>query len=70
MHHPDKDIRAAIEYAESKGFRLRKGRGHAWAILYCHFADRSGCRMSIWSTPRNPRAHADDIRRFVDDCPH
>ncbi|HIE30439.1 TPA: hypothetical protein EYP66_24535 [Candidatus Poribacteria bacterium] len=28
------------------------------------------CRVRVMSTPRNPEAHARDIRRYVDRCPH
>ena len=34
--HPDKHIREAVNYALSKGWRLKKGgsRAHAWGRLY------------------------------------
>ena len=68
--HPDKDIEAAMAYAESRGWvYVRKG-GHAWGILRCSFRGRDGHQFPVWSTPRNPAAHAKDLRREVDKCPH
>ena len=73
--HPKKEIQAAIEYAESKGWRIEAsgGSGHAWGQMYCPFNDddcRCGefCIASIWSTPRSPGNHAKQIRRVVDKC--
>ena len=31
---------------------------------------RAGCRLHVWSTPRNPFAHAKDLRRDIDKCQH
>ncbi|MDA1053278.1 MAG: hypothetical protein O3C40_22735 [Planctomycetota bacterium] len=70
--HPNKHIRAAIEYAEDNGRTLRKAgaRAHIWGRLYCPQRDRDGCATAIYSTPRNAEDHAKDIRRAVDRCPH
>ena len=71
--HPNKDIRAALEYAEQKGWRIVEGGSHAWGKFYCPYND-SQCRwvefcvISIWSTPKNPTNHAKQIRRVVDNC--
>jgi hypothetical protein len=67
---PNKHIRSALKYAEEKGWTIRKAgpRAHAWAVIYCQFG-HGECWMSIYSTPRNPEAHARDIRRTVDRCP-
>ena len=70
MRHPDKHIAEAIEYAESRGWRVMPSKGHPWAIIYCPLRARDGCKMSVYSTPRNPEDHAKDILRFVDACPH
>ena len=32
--------------------------------------DREGCQHAVYCTPRQPEAHARDIRRAVDHCPH
>jgi hypothetical protein len=70
--HPNKHIRAAVDYALERGWRLREagGSAHAWGMLYCPKADRDGCHFSVYSTPRNPEAHARYIRRLIDRCPH
>jgi hypothetical protein len=68
--HPNKHIRQALKYAESKGWIVKKAgpRAHAWGIIHCEHG-HGGCRMSIWSTPRVPENHAKAIRRKVDRCP-
>jgi hypothetical protein len=68
--HPRKEIEQAVRDAEALGWRWRKGGGHAWARLLCPAHTRDGCQISIWSTPRNPEAHARDIRRLVAKCRH
>ncbi|ADG66071.1 conserved hypothetical protein [Planctopirus limnophila DSM 3776] len=70
MRHPNKHIRAAIEFALSCGWAARSGGGHAFCIIFCPKNNRSGCQKSVWSTPRDPEAHARDIIRFVEKCPH
>lgn len=66
--HPNKHIEAAVAYAESKGWRVEMAQGHAWGRMYCPHADRTGCRVSVWSTPRVPEHHAGDLVRIVDKC--
>lgn len=66
--HPDKDIEAAIEYAESKNWRVNKLSGHSWGELLCPYASRDGCRVFVSSTPRNRSSHARKLRRLVDNC--
>jgi hypothetical protein len=68
--HPNKHIEAAVQYAESLGWRLIKGQGHRWGVLYCPHAERGGCKVPVYSTPRVPENHAKDIRRSVNGCPH
>ncbi|HTN74846.1 MAG TPA: hypothetical protein VL096_06350 [Pirellulaceae bacterium] len=71
-NHPNKEIRAAVDYAIEHGWRLIKSgpRAHVWGRLLCPHSDRSGCRQPIYSTPKHPQDHAKDIRRTVDSCPH
>jgi hypothetical protein len=71
-NHHNKHIREAIDYAMDHGWTLKKAgaRAHVWGMLYCPQADRSGCFMPIYCTPRTPEAHAKDIRRKVDRCSH
>jgi hypothetical protein len=68
--HPNKHIREAIEYAENHGWRFVKSapRAHSFGKLYC--PQPGGCIEFVRSTPRNPEAHARDLRRAVDRCPH
>lgn len=66
--HPDKEVEEAVGHAESAGWKFRK-QGH-WGRLYCPQADRDGCQVGINGTPRNGGAHARQIRRAVDRCPH
>ena len=73
MPHPNKEIAAAIKYAEDNGWRIDVGGSHAWGKMYCphNSSDcRCGefCKNSIWSTPKNPENHAKLIRRVVDNC--
>lgn len=71
--HPDKDIEAALQFAEDRGWRLRMACGHAWGRMYCPYNDtdcRCGefCIVSIWSTPRSGSHHARASRRVVENC--
>ncbi|MGJ3262312.1 MAG: hypothetical protein ACFE0R_03665 [Salinarimonas sp.] len=66
--HPDKEIEAAVAYAEARGWRFRP-QGH-WGRLYCPHRQRDGCRVGVFGTPRDPGSHARDIKRTVDRCPH
>ncbi len=70
--HPNKHICEAIRYAEHSGWIVEKAssRAHIWGTLYCPHRHREGCRIRVMSTPRNPEAHARDIRRNVERCPH
>ena len=70
--HPNKEIAAAVGYAISRGWRLRApGKSaHAWGHLLCPANVQGGCRLSVWSTPKNPETHAKQIRRTVDRCQH
>lgn len=70
--HPNKDIEAAVVYAESMGWRYVKAgkSAHVWCRMYCEFADREGCRVSVNSTPKSSHDHAAMIRKVVDACTH
>ena len=68
--HPIKEIDAAVQYAIERGWRLAPAGGHAWARVLCRHAERDGCRISVWSTPRVAENHARQILRYVDKCPH
>ncbi len=68
--HPDRDIEAAVAYAEALGWEFVRAGSHAWGILRCPRRGRDGHRKSVYSTPRNPFAHARQIRRAVEACGH
>lgn len=71
--HPDKEVEAALRYAEAHGWRIEVGGSHAWGKMYCPANARecrcgAFCIASIWSTPRNASHHARQIRRVIDNC--
>lgn len=70
--HKNKHIQAAIKYALEKGWRLETASPHAhiWGQLFCPHAQRGGCIVRVFSTPRSNENHARDIRRRVDNCSH
>ncbi len=68
--HPNKEIEAAVQYAESRGWVFVRAGGHAWGVLHCPGTGREGCRRHVYSTPRDPFAHAKDVRRDVNKCRH
>ncbi|WP_275555624.1 hypothetical protein [Mixta sp. Marseille-Q2659] len=73
--HPNKHIQDAIEFALLCGWRFRPSNGHAFGRLICDVPEHSEHQISIWSTPRIPEYHAEQIRRKVsqcaiDDAPH
>lgn len=70
--HPSKEIEAAICELEALGWRYRSagGSAHCWGRLLCPRHDRTGCQISIWSTPRSPDNHAAAIRRAGRRCDH
>jgi len=73
--HPNKEIEAALLYAETHGWTVEKASGsaHCWGQLRCP-ANNSGCwqglycQQSVWSTPKNPANHARLLKRIVDKC--
>lgn len=67
--HTSKEVEQAIQDAEAKGWYCDHPRGH-WGRLFCAHADRDGCQIGVSGTPRNPEAHARQIKRAVDRCPH
>lgn len=68
--HHNKHIREALEYAEDRGWTVKKSnaRAHAWGTIFCEFGHKT-CWMAIYSTPKSPENHAREIRRKVDRCP-
>lgn len=70
--HPDKDIEAAIKYAEELKWEFRESgsSSHAWGKLFCPMHTREGHYISIYGTPRNPTLYAKLIRQRVNKCEH
>lgn len=70
--HPNKHIEGAIRYAESRGWTVKKpGKSsHSWGKLQCRENSRQGCQIYIYSTPKVPENHAQQIISFVDKCEH
>lgn len=75
--HPSKDIETALQELEALGWSVEEAKGrsaHSWGYILCPAnagnACRSGvfCRMSVWSTPRNPRNHARELIRKASGC--
>lgn len=68
--HPNKHIRQAVRQALEKGWRLTASTGHVWGQLWCSEANRNGCVIRVFGTPRVPENHARHILRRVAQCPH
>jgi hypothetical protein len=69
--HPNKHIEEAIQYAESRGWRVEMSKGHAWGFLLCpQYGQGDGHEARVDSTPRHPEYHAKRILRVVDRCNH
>lgn len=70
--HKNRHIRAAVDEALAKGWRLELAgaHAHAWGYLLCPEKSRDGHRISVYSTPRCPEHHAAAIRRAIDACEH
>jgi hypothetical protein len=66
--HPSKEVESAVAYGEALGWNVRM-QGH-WGRLYCPKADRDGCQVGVFGTPRDGDAHARQIKRAIDRCPH
>ena len=70
--HPNKHIEDAIREAENKGWRFVEGKksAHCFGRLLCKHANRDGCMMSVYSTPRSNENHATQILRYICKCTH
>ncbi|MDE0179113.1 MAG: hypothetical protein OXP36_11005 [Gammaproteobacteria bacterium] len=69
--HPRKEVEKALADAESAGWTvISTSAGHRWGYMLCSEASRSGCRVSIWSTPKNSGNHAKQLRRALHRCQH
>ena len=75
--HPIKEIEDALKKLEELGWSVQAAKGqrsHSWGFVLCpaklRNACRDGvfCRMSVWSTPRDPRGHARELLRKAQGC--
>jgi ribosomal protein L33 len=68
--HP-KEVERALRFAEENGWTIRRrDRGHSWGVMVCAHQGSNACRVSIWSTPKNPGNHANRLEQRVRNCPH
>lgn len=69
--HPKKDVEQALRFAEEHGWTVTPtASGHRWGEMVCAHEGRDACRVSMWSTPKNPGNHASRLRQRVRNCPH
>lgn len=69
--HPIDDIEDAIKYAEANEWKVKQNKsGYAWGRIFCPGGKRGDCIASIWSTPKTPKNHANQIIRKVKKCDH
>lgn len=70
--HTKKVVEEAVAYAEERGWGFSKASGHTHVrgSLRCPHEGRDGCTIFVYSTPRVPHDHAEQIRKRVDRCPH
>lgn len=68
--HTNKEVRAAIEYAISKGWIFTHSNGHCFGRLRCGSdeLEHNKHQLSVYSTPKSPENHAKQIIRLVDRC--
>ena len=66
--HSNKAIEAALRQMEAEGWVFRDAHGHARFVGHCPAADVCACRVSVWSTPRNPENHARQLLRMLRRC--
>jgi hypothetical protein len=59
--HPHKEIRKALEEAQSAGLAVVETSGHAFGYVVCS----CGQRIPVYSTGRNPEHGAKLLRRFT-----
>ena len=63
---PKKEVESALAEAEVVGWTVTPTpSGHRWGVMRCGETSRSGCQVSIWSTPRNAGGHANQLRRAI-----
>jgi len=69
--HSKQEVEKVLAFAETIGWTVEeRHNGHVWGRLYCPERSRSGCVMSIHSTPKVPEHHARRLRRDIEKCQH
>lgn len=70
--HKSKEIEAAISRMEEYGWTWKApGKSaHCWGRMLCPQHDRTGCKVSVWSTPRSAENHARHLLSHLDNCAH
>lgn len=66
--HPKKEVEDVIKELEALGWRYVKGKSHVWGRLLCENADRTGCKISVFSTPKSSGNHAKHLIRLAAKC--
>jgi len=75
--HPTKEIEDALKKLEELGWSVQPAKGqrsHSGGFVLCPAKLRNACRdavfcrMSVWSTPRDPRGHARELLRKAQGC--
>lgn len=74
--HTDDDIEQALQSAEALNWDFIKSgpRAHPFGKLRCPYNDQKCenggqvCQVSVWSTPRRPTKHAQQLSKFVQKC--
>ncbi|CAN5905128.1 hypothetical protein BH23ACT10_BH23ACT10_21870 [soil metagenome] len=69
--HMHKEIERVVAAAEQAGWTVQhSSRGHVWGVMLCGHHTREGCRVVIYSTPRNREGDARRLARAVSKCDH
>jgi hypothetical protein len=68
--HPKPWWREPLGNARAAGWHLQVFSGHAWGKVVCSRTMENPCTKAIFSTGRSGEAHAKDLMRLLQRCPH
>ena len=54
--HPDRDVEAAVSYAEAHGWEFVRVGSHVWGILRCPTRPGRASQVGVLDTPQPVRA--------------